>query len=520
MMTENRRIFINVCATYGRSLYALALGLISARWTLQILGQVDYGLMGVVGGLTAFIVFFNSLIAGAIGRFYAVSVGMSQRSYCQGEGLEECRKWFNVALVIHTLLPLILVSIGYPLGVWAIENWMTIPLGRIQACKWVFRYVCVSCLIGMFNIPFSAMYGAKQYIAELTVYSFISTTVNFCALLYMVNHPGDWLATYAFMGMIVNVIPQGIICYRAIRVFPECKVIPRYFWDKIRFRQLCGYVFWQFFGSAGGLLRSQGFSLLINKCFGPVMNAAMAIGNNVASHTDSLSSSLTGAFAPAIMNQAGRGDVKKMLLMACRSSKFGVVLCSIFLLPLLCEIESILVLWLKHPPAMTGLACICMLIIMMLDQYARGLNIAINADGRIGLYNAVIGSMHICSLPIAMIVVCVFDCGFVAVLTVLVTAKLLGVILGAAVNRFVIDFPVGFWFREVCLTTLTAMTSACGCGMLIRHLFRNFYFVRIGMVVSSVEICFLTIVWFVVLSGDEKTFIRQKIATFLKDKKT
>lgn len=33
-MTANKRIALNVVATYGRSLYALVLGLFTARWAL------------------------------------------------------------------------------------------------------------------------------------------------------------------------------------------------------------------------------------------------------------------------------------------------------------------------------------------------------------------------------------------------------------------------------------------------------------------------------------------------------
>lgn len=38
------------------------------------LGEADYGLVGVIGGLTAFITFFNNLLGWALGRFYAVVV--------------------------------------------------------------------------------------------------------------------------------------------------------------------------------------------------------------------------------------------------------------------------------------------------------------------------------------------------------------------------------------------------------------------------------------------------------------
>lgn len=43
-MTANRRIFLNIIATYGQSLYALVIGLFCGRWTLMALGEVDYGL--------------------------------------------------------------------------------------------------------------------------------------------------------------------------------------------------------------------------------------------------------------------------------------------------------------------------------------------------------------------------------------------------------------------------------------------------------------------------------------------
>ena len=37
----DRRIFLSIIATYGRSLYALVIGLFCVRWTLMALGEVD-----------------------------------------------------------------------------------------------------------------------------------------------------------------------------------------------------------------------------------------------------------------------------------------------------------------------------------------------------------------------------------------------------------------------------------------------------------------------------------------------
>ena len=90
-MTANHRIFLNIIATYmrrrsfasegrcrrhdevarkgpRRSLYALVIGLFCGWWMLMALGEVDYGLMGAVGRLTA------AAGVGCVGFWYNVRV--------------------------------------------------------------------------------------------------------------------------------------------------------------------------------------------------------------------------------------------------------------------------------------------------------------------------------------------------------------------------------------------------------------------------------------------------------------
>ena len=62
-MTQNRRILLNIAATYGRSLYALVCGLFISRWVLAALGKTDFGVCGVVGGMTVI-----ELLAGTMRR--------------------------------------------------------------------------------------------------------------------------------------------------------------------------------------------------------------------------------------------------------------------------------------------------------------------------------------------------------------------------------------------------------------------------------------------------------------------
>ena len=75
---------------------------------LAALGKTDFGLYGVVGGMTVFITFLNGLLSIATGRFYAFAEGKALKSATEGHakaGLEECRKWFSTAVLLHSVCP-------------------------------------------------------------------------------------------------------------------------------------------------------------------------------------------------------------------------------------------------------------------------------------------------------------------------------------------------------------------------------------------------------------------------------
>lgn len=116
-MTQNQRIALNAIATYGRTLVSMLCGVFTGRWALMALGQVDYGLYGVIAGLTGIIVVVNGLLCSSTARFYAIEVGKAM-----GEGgtsaLEDCRRWFSIACLLHFSLPVFSFVVGYPLGIW------------------------------------------------------------------------------------------------------------------------------------------------------------------------------------------------------------------------------------------------------------------------------------------------------------------------------------------------------------------------------------------------------------------
>lgn len=511
-MTENRRIFLNIVATYGRALFALACGLFSGRWLLMSLGEIDYGLFGVVGGLSGFIGFISGLIAAAVGRFYTFAIG--QARITGREGLEECRKWFNTAVLLHTVIPVVLMICGYPIGEYAIRNgWIFIPPDRMNACLWVFRFSCLSCFLGLVTVPFNAMYGAKQYIAELTVYSFVTTTLNVCFLYYMVTHPGDWLARYALWGTLLSIAPNLIIAVRAYQLFPECRFRRAYLWDWGRVKALFSYAGAQFFGCFSAMLRQQGIAILVNRYFRATRNADISVANTVAGHCFTLAGCMTGAFAPALTTARGAEDWSRMHGLAFRTCKIGVLLVFLFALPMMLEVDLVMKLWLKDPPHYAAMLCLFFLVGTIIERSAWGHSLALNANGKIWGYQLAVGIVNFAIFPITWILLAfthnIATIGVTFVLVMIGNALVLVIFA-----RKLVAMGIRRWVFTVVLPICLLASVCLVIGALPRFLLTPSFW-RLCITTATIEIVLLPTAWFLVLAKDERVYIREKLSKLI-----
>lgn len=508
-MTANRRIFLNIAATYGRSLFSLVCGLCTSRWLLQALGKEGLGLFSVVGGLTMFVTMLNDIMAGSVSRYYAVAVGEAKREGNAVDGLENCRQWFNCALSIHTILPVVLVMIGYPCGEWAVRHFLNIPPDKVLACVWVWRFTCITCFAAMVNVPFRAMYGAKQEIAELTIYSVCQTAANFCFIYYMSTHPQEWLAKYAAWACLVSVTPQILICVRACMVYPECRFNRLYLFNRSRFIELAKFAFYKLWGALSGLATGQGDAIVVNKYFGAACNAAKGYSYMVTSHISTLAGSLNGAFAPAIMNLAGAGEWDKVREFSLRTCKIGGVLMLLFMLPAAIELDNLLVLWLRNPPEWTYELTLCAMFGALCEQLTEGYSQAIFAKGKIGGYQFWIGNACFASFGLGWFLAA-SGIGVLSVGYSYIFLKICVIIVRLYYGKKVVGISPWACTREVLLPTVAILGLSTAVGVIPR-LCLSECFARVIITTIVTEVVFLPLAWFMVLRRDERAFVTDRI---------
>lgn len=510
-LTGNRRIIANILANYSVSLFQLACGFITARWAVTALGLVDYGLYGVVGGLTAFVSFFNDVLAVSVGRFYGVSVGRERASGGSAEALAECRKWFSIAVGLHTLLPLVLVAVGYPIGEWLVRNWLRIPPERIGACVWIFRFVCLTCFANMVTVPLRAMYKAHQKMAELTVYGYFTTVINMGFLYYMITHPapGYWLARLGAWDCLMALLPTAIIAARSYFIFPECRLNVKYWTSWGDVRRLATFTGWYVFGILGNLVRGQSMSLLVNKFLGAAANASVNLAGSLAGKTRLLSGSLRSSFAPAITNAYGAGDLERMTTLFYAICKFSSLLTLVVAIPACVESHELMILWLKTPPPASPELMVFLAASIVLEHITMGHWMVISAKGQVALYQFLVGLCFMSAFPLCYVFLkC--GCGVFSVGYTLVATYAGAVLLRLwAVNRLFGISPRRWTLRIFMpLTTATACAAAAG---LCARLWLPPSLLRVIVSTAFVETVFLPFVWFVVLDASERVWAKEKI---------
>ncbi len=509
-MSPNRRIFLNIIATYGRSLYALVLGLFCGRWVLQALGHTDYGLMGLIGGLAGFVSFLNTLLASAVGRFYAVNVGAAKKLGNEESGLVDCQKWFNTALAMHTIIPMVLVAVGYPIGSWAIEHFLDIPPDRIAACHWVWRFTCIACFISMLNVPCHAMYTSKQEIAELTIYAFATTTLNAVFVYYMVTHPGIWLTKYMAWTCALSVLPQLIIGARAFWKYEECRFVPRYLFDKVRFKEIFHFTFAKFWSDFSSQFSTQGQAILVNKYMGPSFNASMSVGNVVSGHSLTLASAIESSFWPAITNKIGEGKDSEVKRLCFTAMRLSTVMVLIFAIPLSLEIHEVLRLWLITPPAFSAEIVIVLLVRAVFERMTAAYATAIYGYGNGVMKYAWTGGWAGISTVFVSWLFFALGFGMWSICIGLLVSKFITVSTRLVLGRTLIGFSFQHWMQSVFIPIGFVTVGSVVVGFFVR-LMVNPSLLRVVMTTCICEVALGLMSWFFILDNSEKSFIKRKV---------
>lgn len=497
--SNNKRVAKNTLFLYLRTFFIMIISLYTSRVILNILGVENYGIYNAVGGATAMFSVISGALSASISRFITYELGRGNVS--------KLNITFSTSINIQIIISAIVLILGEVIGYWFLNTQMNIPVERMAAANWVLHCSLISFCIGLISVPYNACIIAHERMKAFAYVSIIEAVLKLAIVYLLLISDYDKLISYSILHVAVAIIIRIIYGIYCSHNFEECHY--QFKFDKATFKDMFGFAGWSFLTSTAYTFNTQGINILINIFFGVTLNAARAIATQIEGAIVQFVSSFTTAINPQITKQYAQGNKEEMFKLICYGAKYSYFLTFLMALPILCETEYILKIWLNIVPEHTVPFIRLIIIGCMIDRLGHTTLMGCQATGKMKLYTICISSLGILLFPITWIM---FSCGLPAESTY-VAFIFIYLILDFArimIIKKLISFPATMFLSSVVLRIIpTSILSPIIPLSLIYIMPSSFVRLIIVCIISFISVLFFT--YFFGLSTIEQRIITDYI---------
>lgn len=411
--SSNKRIAKNTIFLSVRMIIVLAISLYTTRVILQVLGIIDYGVYNVVCGFVAMFSFVNISMSNGIQRFYNYEYGKN--------GEHGANRVYCTALSIQALLAIGILVIVEVFGIWYIQNKMVIPLERMTAALWIFQFSILAFIVGIMQAPYMAAVIAHERLDFYSIVSILDVILKLGIVFYLKSVSYDRLIIYGILSTLVVIVDFLLYFIYCKQRFKE--IIFHCVLDKDLFKKMIGFSGWNLLGSFSLIMESQGINLVINYFYGPIVNAARGVANQINGGVQSFVQNITMPVRPQVTQSYAKGEINRTMSLTYGVSKISSAILIMLALPASVEIKYLLHLWLgDNVPNHTSTFTILILLTSLVNNLNAAISGVVHATGVMKEYQLWGSVVRICSVPIAFLLISIYDVPEIGLLAVLFTA--------------------------------------------------------------------------------------------------
>ena len=496
--SNNKRLAKNTLVLYARMLVMMVITLYISRVVLNALGVEDFGIYNTVGGVVALFSAVSTTLTVAINRFITYEIGTGDK--------EKLKKVFSTSINIQVIVIIIFIIVAETVGLWYINNKLVIPIERLQAANWCYQCSIITFSLNLISVPYSSSIVAHE---RMSAYAYIAIVESVGKLLIawgIVISRFDKLVVYSIYLVIFALIVRFIYAMYCKRRFEECTY--HFVFESDLLKQMFGFVGWAFIGVSSWALKTYGFVLLINLFFGPVVNAAYAIANQVQNAVTSFSNNFMMALNPQITKAYASENKEYMFKLIFQGARFSAYIMLFMAVPITIYAPYLLELWLKQVPEHTVSFVRLIVLMTLLSSITGTLTTAQIATGRIKKYQLVVSPISLLNIPVTYIL---FRYGF-APETIIVVAIILGQFsLGASLMMLhsMIGISIRKYIIEVYLNVIVVIAASFILPFFVSSFMDQSFFHLLLIIIISLT-CTLLAVLFIGCKRGEREMIRTK----------
>lgn len=499
-MHKTGRIARNTLMLYVRMLFMMFLGLFTSRIVLSALGENDFGVYNVVGGVVAMFTIISGALNSAVSRFITFEMGKGADA--------QLNKVYSTAVTIQFILAVIVIVLAEPAGLWFIENKMTIAPERITAAKWVLQFSLLAFVVNLMSVPQMASITAHEKMSAYAYIGILDGILRFGTALVIMYSSGDRLVLYSALmaGVVIAVrAAYGIYCRRH---FEECRYSP--VMDGSLIREMFSFAGWNFIGVASGVLRDQGGNILVNLFSGPAVNAARGVAVQLNGAVQGFVTNFMTAVNPQITKSYASSEHEYMYTLVRKSSRLSFCLLLLIALPIFFNADFLLGVWLKDVPEHAASFVRLFLVFALSESLSNPMITAMLATGNIRNYQIVVGGIQLMNVPVSYLCL---KLGAAPEVTVVVAIVISQICLFARLTMLgkATGFPVWKFLDEVWGTALFKVL----CGSLVLPILTDVVKPAgfAGFLLSA-GLCVLWsgfVIWILGLRADERQWVRETV---------
>lgn len=501
---NNKRIAKNTLLLYIRTLFIMLVTLYTSRVVLNTLGVTDYGVYNVVGGVVAMFSVISSSLSSSISRFITFELGHGD--------FDRLKRIFTTSVNIQIGISFVILVMAEIFGVWFLNTKMNIPAERMNAANWVLQCSLISFVINLISVPYNACIIAHERMSAFAYISILEAVLKLAVVYMLLISPYDKLITYAVLLVIVSLLIRLTYGQYCKRHFEESSY--SFIYDRPLMKEMTGFASWSFFGNGAYMLNVQGVDMLINIFFGVTFNAARGVANQVQNAVMQFVNNFTVSINPQITKSYAAGEMEYLYRLVCRGARFSYFLLLVFVVPIVCEADYILHLWLELVPEYAPVFLRLGLFGTLMTLLGNSMLTAISATGNIRRYQIWITTVGCLVFPLTWIA---FEFGAPPQTTYIIYIVIYFLLnfVRLYISKGLLKFPVRLYLTDVILRVITVSAVSFILPLLvIYNLNEGFLRLCVTCIVSVVSTA--SVIFILGLEKTERTKIINKLMSIIK----
>lgn len=504
---NNKRIAKNTLLLYFRMLLMMFVTLFTSREVLDKLGVTDYGIYNVVGGVVAMLGFLNSSMSNAVQRYLSFEIGKNNEA--------GVNRIFNVSLFAHAGIAVFVFIVMEIVGVWYLNTHMNIPAERMDAANWVLQCSIFTTLFTIVQVPYNAIIISKEQMGIYAYISILEVVLKLLVVYMLAIGNFDKLKLYSVLIMVVTIGIVMIYRFYCTRKYKEAKFKLIKDWNLLK--QIVGFASWNMLGELAWVFTGQGVNIILNSFFGPVVNAARGLAEQVNGAVNRFVANFQTAVNPQLIKNYASDQLGEMKTLLFRSTRFSYYLLLALSLPIILKMDFILHLWLKEVPDYTVGFCQLVLVSSLVSTLSNLLAQVARAYGKIRNYQIIVSIFLFLNFPLSYIVL-KFGCSPLSSMFVNIGVNTMLLFVRLRLTNRMIQMTYGSFIRNVLLPVIIVTAVALVIPLII-------YFMLDNSIISFIIVCLVSFVsvgvstYALGMNANERLYILAAISKIITKKK-